>query len=50
MPVQNSNSKISACPDFATFLFQILISTISKVLVKTLVQGVTQDLETGGQN
>ena len=27
MPVQNSNSKIAACPDLATYQLQILIPT-----------------------
>ena len=33
MPVQNSNFKISACPDLATNLLQILISSTINSLV-----------------
>ena len=33
MPVQNSNFKISSCPDLATYLLQILIPAIFNSLV-----------------
>ena len=33
MPVQNSNFKISACPDLATYLLQILIPATNNCLV-----------------